>query len=181
MKTIHYALRVAAAGCFACIMSSGSCLSDKVEDIKFDVKLPLEFVVNEAKLSSVPETYTYTKTIDATQNAEVAKYKDKIKEFKVNKITFVVSDYVAPNVVTFTNGALSAASSGKTIASAASVNLQSSTETELTADTAGFNELALLLKDDKSESVKLKGTFSTTPVAFKVTVYFYTTITAGVL
>ena len=88
---------------------------------------------------------------------------------------------VAPNVVTFTNGALSVASSGKTIASLASVNLQSSTETELTADTAGFNELALLLKDDKSESVKLKGTFSTTPVAFKVTVYFYTTITAGVL
>ena len=183
MKTIHYALRVAAAVCFAFIMSSGSCsLSDKVPDVTFDAKLPLDFVVNETKISASPISYTDSKTIDATQNADVAKYKDKIKEIKVNKITYVVSGFSAGGaVVTFTNGTLSVASSGKTIASAASVNLQSSTETELTADTAGFNELALLLKDDKSETVKLGGTFSFAPVAFKVTIYFYTSITAGPL
>ena len=59
--------------------------------------------------------------------------------------------------------------------------LQSTAEAELTADTAGFNELAQLLKADKSETIKLGGTFSKTPVAFKVTAYFHTTITAGVL
>ena len=182
MKTLQFALRTAAAVCFAFIMSSASCsLFDKVDDVNFDAKLPIEFVVNETAVSQTAKAYTDTKTLDATQNSDVAKYKDKIKEFKVNKITYVISGYVAPNAVTFTNGALSVVSSGKTLATATSVNLQSTAETDLTADTAGFNELAALLKADKSETVKLTGTFSSTPVAFKVTVYFYTTITAEVL
>jgi hypothetical protein len=183
MKTLQFALKTAAAICFAFIMSSASCsLFDKVDDVNFEAKLPLEFVVNETAMSTSPVTYTETKTLDATQNAEVAKYKDKIKEIKVNKITYVVSGYSASGaVVTFTNGTLKVASSGKTIASAASVNLQSTAEAELTADTAGFNELGQLLKADKSETIQLQGTFSSTPVAFKVTVYFHTTITAEVL
>ncbi|MBK5279701.1 MAG: hypothetical protein JJE09_12650 [Bacteroidia bacterium] len=183
MKTLQFALRATAAVCFAFMMSSASCnLSDKVDDIKFDAKLPLEFPINEEAISSAPKSYNYTKTLDATQNADVVKYKDKIKEFKVNKIAYVISGYSAPGgAVTFTNGTLSIASSGKTIASATSVNLQSTAETELTADTAGFNELAELLKADKSETVKLTGTFSSTPVAFTVTAYFYVTITAEVL
>ena len=107
--------------------------------------------------------------------------KDKIKKITVNKISYVISGYAAPNSVTFTNGKLTVASSGKTIASATSVNLQSTAEADLTADLAGFNELAELLKADKSETVNLVGTFSSTPVTFKVTAYFHTTITAGVL
>lgn len=182
MKILQFTLRTAAALCFAFIMSSASCsLFDKVEDITFEAKLPLEFLVNETAVSQNPVTYSKSQTLDAAQNADVAKYKDKIKEIKVNKITYVISDYSASGVVTFTNGLLSVASSGKTIASATSVNLQSTAEAELTADTAGFNELAQLLKADKSETIKLGGTFSKTPVAFKVTAYFHTTITAGVL
>ena len=182
MKILQFTLRTAAALCFAFIMSSASCsLFDKVEDITFEAKLPLEFVVNETAVSQNPVTYSKSQTLDAAQNADVAKYKDKIKEIKVNKITYIISDYSASGVVTFTNGLLSVASSGKTIASATSVNLQSTAEAELTADTAGFNELAQLLKADKSETIKLGGTFSKTPVAFKVTAYFHTTITAGVL
>ena len=183
MKILQFTLRTAAALCFAFIMSSASCsLFDKVEDITFEAKLPLEFLVNETAESLSPVTYSKSQTLDAAQNADVAKYKDKIKEIKVNKITYVISDYSASGaVVTFSNGLLSVASSGKTIASATSVNLQSTAEAELTADTAGFNELAQLLKADKSETIKLGGTFSRTPVAFKVTAYFHTTITAGVL
>jgi hypothetical protein len=157
-------------------------LFEKADNITFEAKLPLEFVVDETATNTGAKSYTYTKTLDATQNADVAKYKDKIKEFKVNKISYVVSGYSAPGgVVTFTNGKLKVASSGKTIAEAASVNLQSTAEADLTADTAGFNELAELLKADKSETVSLAGTFSSTPVKFKVTVYFHTSITAGVL
>ena len=184
MKIIQFTLRTAAAICLAFIMSSASCsLFDKAENINFEAKLPLEFVVDETATNAGAKSYTYSKTLDATQNAEVAKYKDKIKEIKVNKISYVVSGYSAPGgaVVTFTNGKLKVASSGKTIAEAASINLQSTVEGDLTADTAGFNELAELLKADKSETVSLSGTFSSTPVKFTVKVYFHTTITAGVL
>ena len=182
MKILHLALRTAAAVCFAFMMSSASCdLLDKADEITFEAKLPLEFVINETAVNAGSKSYTYSKTLDATQNAEVAKYKDKIKEIKVNKISYVISGYAAPTPVTFTNGKLTVASSGKTIASATSVNLQSAAEADLTTDIAGFNELAELLKADKSETVNLVGTFSSTPVAFKVTAYFHTTITAGVL
>lgn len=183
MKTIYFALRTAAAVCFAFMMSSASCsLLDKADEVKFEAKLPLEFVVDETAVSKNPVSYSKTQTLDATQNADVAKYKDKIKEITVNKISYVISGYDAGGaVVTFTNGKLKVASSGTTIASAASVNLQSTAEADLTADIAGFNELAELLKSDKSETVNLSGTFSSTPVKFKVTAYFHTTITASVL
>ncbi len=184
MKILHFTLRAAAAVCFAFIMSSASCdLLDKADEITFEAKLPLAFVVDEKAVNTGSKSYTYAKTLDALQNAEVAKYKDKIKKITINKITYVVSGYSAPGgaVVTFTNGKLTVASSSKTIAEAASVNLTSTAEATLTADIAGFNELADLIKADKSETVNLVGTFSSTPVAFTVTAYFHTTITAGVL
>ncbi|MEK6783834.1 MAG: hypothetical protein AABY93_19205 [Bacteroidota bacterium] len=182
MKIIPCALRTATAICFAFLLSSASCsLFDKVDDVNFDAKLQLEFLVNETAVNANPVSYTETKTLDATQNSDVAKYKDKIKEFRVNKISYVISGYAAPGAVTFTNGAITVASSGKTIASAPSVDLQSTIETDMTTDTAGINELAQGLKDDQSVTVNLGGTFSSTPVAFKVTVYFDTTITAEVL
>jgi len=156
-------------------------LFGEADDISFDAELPLEFVVDEKMVSSSPVNYTKTKTIDATSNPDVAKYKDKIKDFKVNKVTYTISGYVAPNVVTFSNGKLSVASSGKTIASATSVDLTNSAETELNADVDGFNALAERLKIDKSETVTLSGTFSSTPVAFVVTAKFYVTITADAL
>lgn len=159
-------------------LSVFSCDLFETPDVSFDVKLPLDFVVDEGLVSSTSVDYYDTKTIDATDNADVAKYKDKIKDFKVNRVTYEITDYAAPGPVTFTNGKLVVASSGKTIASAASVNLTNSTETELNADIDGFNDLAARLKDDKQETIALSGTFSSTPVAFKVRAYFYVTITA---
>ena len=103
-----------------------------------------------------------------------------IKEFKVNKITYTISG-ADPNTVLFTNGTLKVASNGKTIASASSVSLSNTSEQELAADTAGFNELASLLLADKQESIQLQGTLSATPVAFTVSFKFYVTITANAL
>jgi len=183
MKILHFALRTAAAVCFAFFMSSASCdILGKADEITFEAKLPLEFLINETAVNTGSKSYTYSKTLDATQNAEVAKYKDKIKKITINKISYKISGYSAPGAtVLFTNGKLTIAASGKTIAEAASVNLQSTAEADLTADIAGFNELADLIKADKSETVNLVGTFSSTPVAFTVTAYFHTTITAEVL
>ncbi|MBL7873155.1 MAG: hypothetical protein JNM78_16170 [Cyclobacteriaceae bacterium] len=155
-------------------------LFDKAGDITFQAELPLPFNVNETADNPSGKTYTDSKLLDASSNPDVAKYASKIKEFKVNKITYTISG-VSDGSVTFTNGTLKVASSGKTIASASSVNLGSSAETELTADANGFNELASLLLADKQELVQVQGSLSKTPVAFTVNFKFFVTITANAL
>lgn len=155
-------------------------LLDSADDVSFDVTLPVDFVINETADNPSGKSYTDTELLNASSDPEVAKYASKIKEFKVNKITYTISG-ANPNTVTFSNGTLKVNSSGKTIASAGSVSLTNTSETELTADTAGFNELAANLLDDKQESIQLAGTLSKTPVAFNVKIKFYVTITADAL
>lgn len=156
-------------------------LLDKADDVSFDVTLPLTFVIDETADNPSGKAYADSKLLDATSDAEVAKYASKIKEFKVNKVTYTITPGAGSSTVTFTNGAVKVSSTGKTIASATSVNLSNTAETELTADTAGFNELATKLLDDKKELILLNGTLSKTPVGFSVKFNFYVTITANAL
>ncbi len=156
-------------------------LFDKADDVSFDVILPLTFVIDETADNPGGSAYADTKLLDATSDPDVAKYANKIKEFKVNKVTYTITPGAGASTVTFTNGAVKVSSTGKTIASASSVSLSNTVETELTADTAGFNELASKLLDDKQELILLNGTLSKTPVAFDVKFNFYVTITANAL
>lgn len=163
-------------------MLSFSCgLLDKA-DVTFDVTLPLDFPpINDTGVSSNPKAYSDTQVLDATLNADVAKYKSKIKDFKVNKVYYEITDY-AGDAVIFTNGSLK--TNGKTIASKASLALANIPKTEFTSsevDLAGFNELATTLKTDLKATVAIAGTFSKTPVAFKVRAYFDVTVTANAL
>ena len=153
-------------------------LFDKVDDVSFDVTLPLDFVIDENADNPDGASYTDTQLLDATSDPDVAEYANKIKEFKVNKITYTISG-ADPASVTFTNGFLKA--NGKNLAQASSVSLSNTAETDLTADIAGFNELASLLLADKKETVELTGFLSKTPVAFNVKFKFYVTITANAL
>ena len=155
-------------------------LLDKADDITFDTELPLKFQVDEIANNPGGKTYVDSKLLDATSDSDVAKYASKIKKITLNKITYSITG-ASDGSITFTNGTLKVASSGKTIASASSVNLGSSAETELTADTAGFNDLASLLLSDKQELIQLQGTLSKTPVAFTVNCKFFVTITADAL
>lgn len=155
-------------------------LFDKADDVSFDAVVPLDFVIDENDDNPSGKTYTDSETLDANSDPDVAKYASKIKEFKVNKITYTISN-ADPSTVTLTNGTLKVTSSGKTIASASMVSLSNTAETELTADTAGFNELASSLLSDQQEQVQLQGTLSQTPVAFNVKFKFYVTITANAL
>jgi hypothetical protein len=152
----------------------------KLDDVTFDATLSLPFVINETAVNASGKDYSDSKLLNASSDPEVAKYASKINKFKVNKITYTISG-ANPNTVTFTNGTLKIASTSKTIATATSVNLASTTETDLTADTAGFDELAAKLLDDKQETIQLQGRLSKTPVAFTVTFKFYVSITAGAL
>lgn len=154
-------------------------LFDKATDVSFDADLPLEFTINETEVNPSGKDYSASKMLSASSDPDVAKYASKIKEFKVNRITYTISAGASPNTVTFTNGALKAGT--KTLATVSSASLSNTAETDLTADAAGFNELATKLLGDLQEEVTLTGRLSATPVAFTVTFKFYVTITANAL
>lgn len=159
-------------------------LFDKVEDASFDITLPLTFSISDATVpllgQPTEKAYTGSELLNAASNAEVASFANKIKAFKVNKITYTISG-ANPNTVTFTNGLLKVSSTGTTIASANAVSLTNTVETVLTSNETGFNELAEKLLDDKQELIQLNGTLSKTPVAFSVTFKFYVTVTISAL
>jgi len=154
-------------------------LFDKVDDVNFDADLPIEFQINETAVNPSGKDYSASKMLSASSDPDVAKYASKIKEFKVNKITYTISAGANPSSVTFTNGAVKAG--GKTLATISSASLSNTTETELTADTAGFNELATKLLGDLQEEITVTGRLSSTPVTFTVTFKVYVTITANAL
>jgi hypothetical protein len=176
IKYLIPALLLLAFGTFS------SCdLLDKADDVSFAVTVPLTFVIDENADNPSGMAYSDTQLLDATANSEVAKYASKIKKFEVTKVTYTISPGADPSTVIFSNGALKVSSTGKTIASATSVSLTNTAETELTSDTAGFNELATKLLDDKQEMILMNGTLSKTPVAFTVKFNFYIKITANAL
>lgn len=155
-------------------------LFDKADDVNFDVVLPLEFVIDENEDNPEGASYSDSQLLDATSNPDVAEYANKIKEFKVDRITYTISS-ADPTSVTFTGGTLQVASNSQIIATASAVSLNNSAETDLTANLDGFNDLAARLLDDKQETVLLNGTLSETPVEFHVTFRFYIKITADAL
>jgi hypothetical protein len=155
-------------------------LIEKADDVSFSATAPISFVVNETATSS-GQFYSDSRVLNLGSDPEVAKYSSKIKEFKVNKITYTISG-ANPTSVTFSNGIIKIASNGTTIATAPSVVLLSNNaETELSADANGLNILADLLLDNKQEQIQLQGTLSQTPVSFTVVFKFYLTITANAL
>jgi len=155
-------------------------LIEKADDVTFSATAPISFVVSETATSSGGQFYSDTKLLNLVSDPEVAKYSSKIKEFKVNKITYTISG-ATPTSVTFSNGIIKIASNGTTIATTGTVSLLNTSETELSTDANGMKELADLLLDNKQEQIQLQGTLSQTPVYFTVNFKFYLTITANAL
>jgi hypothetical protein len=160
---------------------TGCDLFDKVDDVTFQASLPLEFVIDEQMVSQEPVMYADAEVLNAIDDPEVAKYKDKITEIKLNSISYEINDFAAPGAVTFTAGSLKLAS-GETLATAASIPMENTAETDLTGiNQDGFSAFASDILGDKQVGVNLQGSFSQTPVAFTLTVYFHVTIKAEAL
>ncbi len=163
------------------VFTFSSCdLFDNVDDVTFDVVLPLDFAIDVNQQSDGPVNYSETKLLDVTSNPDIEEYASKIKEIKVNKITYVISNANA-NGVTFSNGSVVVNSTNQEIASISQASIANTAEIELTANTAGLNALGASLQNSNQETVKFQGTFSSTPVAFQVKVRFYVSVTADAL
>jgi hypothetical protein len=176
---------------FAFLGSSLSCdLFDKADDITFDVEIKHTFVIDEnfdSQGSSV--VYFDSDMIDPNQNAEFAKYKDKIQELTINEVAYTVTDYDPANPgVIFTNGMGSFSASAGNNSAFASANLaiqnvQASVGGSFTLNysVSDLQQIATRMKDLQPIYFQVGGTFSSTPVAFKVPVTLKCTITADAL
>jgi hypothetical protein len=171
---------------------SGCDLLEKADDVSFDAVITVNWTADEnGDGTNVP--YVDEELVQLSSDPEVAKYINKIKTVKINKITYSVTDYnAAPHnsQVIFNNGVASFYAAGNSIplvavpyaAAATGVNLQTSTaETELTIDDDGLSKIADAFKKDKQLEYASEGTLSVTPVSFKVISKFYVTITANAL
>ena len=85
-KLILPVLALLAVSLFSCD------LFDNGPEVSFDADLPLTFAVAENG-TFTNKDYANTQTLDATANADVLKYKDKIKEFKVNSVTYKITNF----------------------------------------------------------------------------------------
>lgn len=175
--------------CAAMIFSSCD-LFDKIDDVSFDAKLNQSITVDETA-TSANVTYSQSKVIDATSNADIARYQNKIKGYTINKITYTISDYSSssPNTVTFKDGKLSfsasSSSSSSVLSSIGSLDLKtlstSGTENTLNIDQAGLNTIASVLLDNSEVTLTAAGTLSSTPVKFTVNATVYVTVKANAL
>lgn len=173
--------------CAALVLPSCS-LFDKVDDVKFDVKLYQTMSVSESA-ASTNVSYSQTQILDATTNADIAKYGSKIEGYTINKITYTISNYSPSTTsVMFTNGKLSfsaAGSSSAVIAELGSVDLKalstSGAEGTITIDQAGLTTISNLLLKNSQVNVTAAGTLSSTPVAFNVNTTIYVTVKANAL
>src|SRR5690349_14639842 len=131
---------------------SGCDKIDDATDVSFDVEFDGEFVINEeGDLGEEP--YSSNLTVDAKSNTKIADYAAKIKDIKVNKITYRITEYSAPGgAVTFLNGKMSFGTVGSAptvVATVGSVNLQTQggVESELDINETELNEIAATLLD----------------------------------
>lgn len=189
MKIFNIMLRSALFIGFAFLGSSLSCdLFDKADDITFDVEIKHTFVIDENDVTQ-GKVYFKSDMIDPNQNAEFAKYKDKIQELTINEVTYTVTDYdpSTPNV-TFTNGlgsfsASAGAASAFASADLAIQNVQASVGGSFTLNysVSDLQAIAQQLQDLQSVYFQVSGTFDQTPVAFSVPVTLHCTIKADAL
>jgi hypothetical protein len=162
-------------------------LFDKADDVTFTTTLDQTFNVDE-EAEATDKAYSQQLVVDATADPQINKYKNKIKRFTVNKVTYKIINY-SGGEITFNNGSVSFSSSGASIADVvatiSNLDLQaaynSGTEYELTLSPDAITKIQNYLKASKAVKVYLAGTLSQTPVAFDVEVKLDLKVESGVL
>jgi hypothetical protein len=189
MKSLRLTL-----GSFAAIsmifLLTGCDLFQKADNITLEKDFVLNWSADEQTVINGDVPYSKTETVNLADNAEIAKYLNKIKEIEVVSIKYHVENYSADGAVFFKNGIASFASttaSGTAVsvpyaANADGVNLQTATaDAALNIDADGLSKIANIFKTEKSLSFTSAGVLSKTPVAFKVVSTFKLKITAEAL
>lgn len=152
-------------------LAIGSCdLLDKADDVNFDTTLEETINITEES-EGTNVAYGETITLDATSDPDINEYKNKITEFKVNKVSYQIVSYDGPSNATF-SGTIAFGDVSTTTPTVSAVisnfNFQTAnaaqTIFDLPINQADIDKIAGLLKDDKAVKIYLNGTLSSTPL-----------------
>lgn len=187
MKKIIVSLSAVALLMILPLLFSACNLFDDVVKVELPVKLEQIIEVNDIT-TGTNKTYTQSVLLDATANKDVNTYKDKIKDFRINKITYVISDFVG-TTGTKSSGQIGFSQKDQTAATVfgtiTDVDLASSsaagTSYDLTVDNIGQATIATLLRDDKALKIYMSGSITKTPARFKIKVILDVTVNANPL
>lgn len=166
----------------------GSCdLFDKADDVSFSSDLKKSINVNESSSNS-DISYSSDFTIDFSSDAEADKYREKVKDVTVNKVTYKISNFDGTAGTTFTGDlSFGPASGGSFTVATALTNVDlkaasdSGNEFEIPLNQTDINTVTELLKNDKAIKVLVAGTLSQGPVSFILEVKANVKLTADAL
>lgn len=162
------------------LLISSCGLFDDLKEISFDADLPVEFFIDENESNPTGKSYSEEQLLDLTADPDISEYASKIRDVKVNSVSYRIYN-VDGDGVQFSGGSLVTKSNNKTIATVTNVSVSEFVNGDFVIDATGFSELSTRLKNNKSETIRLQGTLSETPISFRVEITFNVTITAEVL
>lgn len=173
MKSLKILWLVLITGLFA------SCdLVDQIDDVNFKITLPVSLSVNVPTSSSSGISFSNAINLSIDNDSNIIKYAKKIKELKVEKVTYTISD-ADPASVNFTDVRI-VNSQGNLIASANFISLGNTSETAMTLSSAA-TDFASSFLDDYKEQITLSGNLSSTPVKFHIDLKIHLVVTADAL
>lgn len=154
---------------------------------KKDIEVPQAFSMKINQSASDNLEFSETKTI-TTKNADIEKYQDDIDVFRVDKVTYKVTQFSGTNTPVVT-GALKFAADGnnnfKTLGSISNLDLKAAfaagTESEMTiASESVRNELISLIKSGTSITIRLDAASTNNPVDATIEFKIYANMTVEI-
>jgi hypothetical protein len=141
------------------------------EDVAFDVTIPVTYTVDETATSSIGKSFSIPGTLNALDNAQVTKYKDKIKNVYITKINYSISDVTVSTTTNLSRIDVMLKGSLDPVASETSSQvLATKTDTEMTEyNDFEFAKLADQIKYNQTAQASIVTSVSKTPVKFTIT------------
>lgn len=165
---------------------SACSLFEKADDVNFDAELE-EIVTLTEPDAGENVAYHNTIVLDATANADINKYQNKISGFTIKKISYQVVSF-AGDASTF-SGTLSFGDETTTTPTVAvtvsNLNLLQAFASgqifDLPVNQADIDKISSLLKDDKAVKIYLDGTLSAAPITSNILVIMEVSVKADAL
>lgn len=132
---------------------------------------------------------TVSIVLDATTDAEIKKYTDKIKKYEIEEILFAIEDYDAPTAdeiyfngeIGFSNKSAQSASSSCAISPLNVTHVDGTGDFNISTCDAIVGGISTIISDDNVIKVYMKGTFTNAPLSFRLKVTIKVAVTANPL
>ncbi len=151
-----------------------------------DIEVPQKFSIQINQQANASQQFSTTKDVD-TGSEDVRKYQDKIDDFKIDKLTFTVSNFTSsasPVVSGTLKFAVTGTTNYKTLGSVTNADLKAlagnGQEVAVAiTDEAAKNDLVTQMRGGNKVTFKLEGTTTAVPVVATMNFKIYANMTVG--